>query len=55
MEQLAKYLTLALLVLGVVLKILVIGEPRKPITPNEAVAQLILNGLVVAAILKFWN
>lgn len=47
------WLLIAMLGLTAVLKVLIIGEPRKPLTRGIVAADLIVAGLLIAGIVAF--
>lgn len=54
MRTVAFVLLVAWLVVGSLLGIYIIGKPRKPWKPSDAVVGLIINGLAVWAVWFLW-
>ncbi len=54
MEAVVALAVIALIVIGTIATILLIGKPRKPITPGAAVITLLLNALVIFGVLYLW-
>jgi hypothetical protein len=53
--QIAKWTIVALIAFGAIVTIVRVGQPRKPIDPATAAGATVINALILAAILIFWN
>jgi hypothetical protein len=54
MEAIVALIVIGLIVIGTIATILLIGKPRKPITPGQAVIALIINSVIILGVLFLW-
>lgn len=53
MHEIVKWVLIALMALSAIGNILLIGEPREPITPKFAALSVVLNAALIAMILAW--
>ena len=53
--EIAKWAIVALYVIGFLATVSKVGQPRKPTTPKDVIANFVANAVIVTAIIILWK
>ena len=55
MGEWVKWILVGWMAIGPVAMVLIIGIDRKPVTPGAALTSMIISGLIICAIVRYWG
>jgi hydrogenase/urease accessory protein HupE len=55
MEHIAKYIFVGIMIFSTLLSVKDIGKDRKPLTPMGVMFSIVIQGILIALVLIYWN